>query len=140
MVRVSWFVSTTQSTTSTFQAVLITNGMDSYAVFIYECGGMEWGGAEIGWQARRLYGNNNVQEAHYLSGSVESADIGCLYSSNHSAIVYRLYRGLSTVKFHGRVILLHRAFACLVYVYILTRNAHAHILPRACQPMRKQSN
>ena len=23
---------------------------------------------------------------------------------------------------------------------IITRNAHAHILPRACQPMRKQSD
>ena len=78
-----------QSTTVTFQAVLITDGSDSYAVFIYDCGGMGWGGATIGWQdSATLY------REHYLSGS-SSADVGCLYSNSNSAIVYKLNCKLS---------------------------------------------
>ena len=73
-----------QLDTSTFQAVLITDGYDSYAVFIYQCGGMGWGGAEIGWQASR----QDVDE-HQLSGR-ESAQIGCEYSTNSSSTVFRL--------------------------------------------------
>ena len=38
-----------QSIISSFQAVLATDGQVSYAVFIYECGSMNWGGATIGW-------------------------------------------------------------------------------------------
>ena len=45
---------------------------------------MEWGGAEIGWQA------SNVHAAkHSLSGA-ESAKVGCEYSFASSAIVYIL--------------------------------------------------
>ena len=69
---------------STFQAVLITDGSSSYAVFIYDCGGMEWGGATIGWAETGFY-----YEKHYLSGS-RSASIGCKYSSNFSAVIYRI--------------------------------------------------
>ncbi|CAI8021029.1 Nidogen-1 [Geodia barretti] len=72
------------SVNSTFQAVLITDRYDSYAVFIYQCGGMGWGGAEIGWQASR----QDVDE-HQLSGR-ESAQIGCEYSTNSSSTVFRL--------------------------------------------------
>ena len=53
-------------------------------MFIYECGGMQWGGGAIGWQASSLQ-----HETHYLSGD-NSDDIGCLYSSSYSAIVYKL--------------------------------------------------
>ena len=74
-----------QIITNTFQGILITDGSDSYAVFIYECGGMEWGGGMIGWQ-----GNSSNYTSHYLSGSSHSNDIGCLYSSSYSAVVYRL--------------------------------------------------
>ena len=74
-----------QSTTNTFQGILITDGTDSYAVFIYECGGMEWGGGEIGWRD-----GSSKQVSHPLSGSSNSNDIGCLYSETYSAIVYRL--------------------------------------------------
>jgi hypothetical protein len=76
------------SVNSTFQAVLITDGYDSYAVFIYQCGGMEWGGATIGWgYSRDLY------EEHYLSEASYSNDIGCRYSSTSSAIIYDVYSG-----------------------------------------------
>ena len=74
-----------QSITNTFQGILITDGSSSYVVFVYECGGMEWGGGVIGWQASRtdFY-------THYLSRRIDSNDVGCLYSSSYSAIVYRL--------------------------------------------------
>ena len=75
-----------QSTTNTFQGILITDGTYSYAVFIYECGGMEWGGGEIGWRD-----GSSKQVSHPLSGSSNSNDIGCLYSETYSAIVYRLH-------------------------------------------------
>ena len=79
-----------QSFTNTFQGILITDGYSSYAVFIYECGGMEWGGGEIGWQA-----SYSTYKSHYLSGLSNSDDIGCLYSSSYSALVYRLECKLS---------------------------------------------
>ena len=75
----------TQFITNTFQGILITDGADSYAVFIYVCGGMEWGGGEIGWQD-----SSSDYASHYLSGSSISNDIGCLYSSSYSAVVFRL--------------------------------------------------
>ena len=73
-----------QLETVTFQAVLITDDVTSYAVFIYECGGMGWGGATIGWEA-----NGTLYREHPLSG-YSSADVGCEYSSTYSAIVYRI--------------------------------------------------
>ena len=80
-----------QFDTSTFQAVLITDDYDSYAVFIYQCGGMEWGGATIGWSYSR-----NLYEEHYLSEAYYSYDIGCTYSSTSSAIIYDVYSGKRT--------------------------------------------
>ncbi|CAI8021025.1 Alpha-tectorin [Geodia barretti] len=74
------------STTSTFQAVLITNEISSFAVFIYQCGAMEWGGATIGWAY-----SGSLYEKHFLSGS-ESARIGCEISPSYTAILYRLSR------------------------------------------------
>ncbi|CAI8034977.1 Sortilin-related receptor [Geodia barretti] len=73
--------------TSTFQAVLITDGYDSYAVFIYQCGGMGWGGAEIGWAYSSV-----LYEEHSRSGAY-SNDIGCSFSSTSSAIIYDVYSG-----------------------------------------------
>ncbi|CAI8021007.1 Vitellogenin receptor [Geodia barretti] len=73
--------------TSTFQAVLITNTIySSYVVFIYQCGGMEWGGATIGWAYSR-----DLYEEHRLSGASNSNSIGCSYSSTSSAIIYDVY-------------------------------------------------
>ena len=55
-------------------------------MFIYECGGMEWGGATIGWAY-----SSSLYEEHYLSGSSSSSNIGCRYSFTSSAIVYDVY-------------------------------------------------
>ena len=71
---------------NTFQGILIADDFStSYAVFIYECGGMDWGGATIGWQY-----NTSDYESHYLSREAKNNEIGCLYSSTYSAIFYRL--------------------------------------------------
>ena len=77
-----------QSTTNTFQGILIADGSSSYAVFIYECGGMEWGGGVIGWQA-----NTSQYNSHSLSGDSNSNDVGCLYSTTYSAVVFRIDDG-----------------------------------------------
>ena len=73
-----------------FQAILIEDISDvSYAVFIYDCGTMNWGGGVIGWQA-----SSDDYVANSLSGQSNSNDIGCLYSSRQSAIAYRLCKFL----------------------------------------------
>ena len=77
-----------QSTTNTFQGILITGAPSSYAVFVYKCGGMGWGGGVIGWQAYFSQYNS-----HYLSGKNNSNDIGCLYSSTYSAVVFKITDG-----------------------------------------------
>ena len=74
-----------QSVTNTFQSILITDGTDTYAVFIYECGAMEWGGGVIGWQA-----DPSLYVSQSSSGDSDNNEIGCQYSSSYSAIVYKL--------------------------------------------------
>ena len=74
------------SDTNTFQVILITDGTDSYAVFIYKCGGMEWDGGVIGWQA----GPTLYYNSYPMSGNYDNNAIGCLYSYTSSAIAYRL--------------------------------------------------
>ena len=74
-----------QVITSTFQAVLITDSSSSYAVFIYECGGMEWSGATIGWAD-----TTSLYEKHSLSGLSTSSNIGCTNSNFYSILAYRL--------------------------------------------------
>ena len=77
-----------QSITNTFQGILITDGSSSYAVFIYECGSMEWGGGVIGWQK-----GSSQYNSHYLSGRSDSNDVGCLYSKTYSAVVFKIDDG-----------------------------------------------
>ena len=80
----------TQYSTNTFQGILITDDSSSYAVFIYDCGSMEWGGGVIGWQE-----DLSDYNSHYLSGESDSNDVGCLYSSSFSAIVFKVNDGMS---------------------------------------------
>ena len=74
-----------QTVTNTFQGILITDGTDTFAVFIYKCGGMEWGGGVIGWQAGPSH-----YASHKSSGDSDNYNIGCLYSTSYSAVVYKL--------------------------------------------------
>ena len=60
--------------TNTFQAVMVTDGVNSYAIFIYRCGDLEWsGGATIGYGA-----SSEMFSNHRLSGTFFITVIGCL--------------------------------------------------------------
>lgn len=61
--------------TNTFQAILITNGTKSYAVFTYMCNLIEWSdAATIGFDAGgEFYAN------HPLSGQFVSNAIDCVH-------------------------------------------------------------
>ena len=60
---------------NTFQAILITNGTTTHAIYTYSCGLMEWSGyntyATIG------YNLNGEYENHFLSGSPVAHTIAC---------------------------------------------------------------
>jgi hypothetical protein len=69
--------------TNTYQAIAITDGLlHSYAVFIYECGGIQWGAeaasgsifARVGVSAA----GGRVIASHPLSGSSSVDTIDCL--------------------------------------------------------------
>ena len=49
---------------------------------------MEWGGGVIGWQA-----STSQYNSHYLSGKSISHDVGCLYSTTYSAVVFKIDDG-----------------------------------------------
>ncbi len=64
--------------TNTFQAVVITSGVESYALFTYQCGSMEWsGGATIGFNTNDTY---MYFATHRLSGTFAVNEIACLNS------------------------------------------------------------
>ena len=78
--------------TNTFQAIVITSGVESYAVFTYQCGTMEWsGGATIGFNANNTYFAN-----HRLSGSFRANEVACLNSpiTDWSNLVYQISLGI----------------------------------------------
>ncbi len=72
---------------NTYQGIVITDGLNSYAVYTYRCEELEWGdGATIGYNAAGDYFEN-----HELSGS-SATDVACLNDvfSVWSNLVYRL--------------------------------------------------
>ena len=85
-VELKLFTFCAQSNVNRFQVVLIeSTAGDTYAVFIYDCGTMMWGGGVIGWQA-----SSSDYMASDRSGQTDNNDIACSYSRRQSAIVYRL--------------------------------------------------
>lgn len=73
---------------NTFQAIAITNGMQSYAVYTYQCDLMEWPGtATIGYN-----GGPNFFENHPYSGRPDAQRVACVYlpDSNWSNLVYNI--------------------------------------------------
>ena len=79
-----------QSTTNTFQGVLITDGTTSYAVFLYYCSSMEWSGnAVIGWQVSSFRYRN-----HPLSGTSDAKQVACLNTatSSYNTVLFKLSR------------------------------------------------
>ena len=76
-----------QFTTNTFQGVLITDGSNSYAVFLYYCPSMEWSGnAVIGWQA-----SSSRYRNHPLSGNSDASEVACLNpDSSYNTVIFQL--------------------------------------------------
>ena len=73
---------------NTWQAILINNGTDSYAIFTYQCG-------DINWSRRTIIGYNAagvVYLNHPLSGVRSAGDIDCmnLPESDWTNILYNL--------------------------------------------------
>ena len=80
--------------TNTFQGIVITNGYQSFTVFTYHCGMMQWSGnAAIGFKA-----NSGLFKIHELSGS-NAKSIACqnLPTSAWSNVVYQLRKNISTL-------------------------------------------
>ena len=60
---------------------MVTNGTESFAIFIYQCGAMGWNGnATIGFNAGGTWFEN-----HPLSGTVNTNSIAC---TNYSQTVW----------------------------------------------------
>ena len=76
--------------TNSFQGVLITDGMDSYTMFIYRCGYMEWSDEPtiIGFKITLSYYQNNPYSGNYAN------NIACVNNSSLSEwnnVLYTLY-------------------------------------------------
>lgn len=74
--------------TNTYQGIVITNGQQSYALFVYQCDRMGWSGnATIGFSAA-----GNFYQNHHLSGTPNAKRIACMDMTGHveSNIVYQL--------------------------------------------------
>lgn len=73
--------------TNTFQGIVVTNGYQSFSVFIYRCGSLQWSGdAVIGFKV-----NSELLDIHALIGS-NTSTIACqnLPGSVWSNVVYQL--------------------------------------------------
>ncbi len=92
---------------NTFQGVLVTDGSVSYAVFIYNCDQMDWGGgATIGYHA-----DGDFYKNHALTGSESANEIACTNSpdSPWSNVVYRLTVSGTSNQFAIHPIVITRA-------------------------------
>ena len=72
---------------NSYQAALITDGIQSYAVFTFKCGSLGWAGeATIGFNAGGDYFEN-----HPLSGLSLSNVVACVHNdSEWNNVVYNL--------------------------------------------------
>ena len=77
--------------TNTFQGIIITDGMLSYAVFVYQCDLLQWSGlnnrhAVIGYNMNGQFMN------HPLSGIPQVSDVDCMNSpgTSWSTLVYQI--------------------------------------------------
>ena len=75
--------------TNTFQAVMVTDGNNSFAIFIYQCGDLQWSrnGTTIGFGAGSEFFSN-----HWLSGTPNVSSIACLNTpdSQFFTLLYKL--------------------------------------------------
>lgn len=84
---------------NTYQAIVITNGMESYSIFTYNCELMEWPGlwvyATVGFNARGDYYSN-----HPLTGLSNVHRIACANrpQTDWSNVVYKLSLSVDAVQ------------------------------------------
>ena len=74
--------------TNTYQGLVVTDGVQSYTIFTYNCQLMEWSGhAGIGINAGGIFHRN-----HNFSTADDAIEVACLYSpeSNWSNVMYQL--------------------------------------------------
>ncbi len=64
--------------TNTLQAVIITNGTQSYALFIYQCGSLSSSGSRTNNGTIGFNSDGSYFENHPLSGSSKLPEIACL--------------------------------------------------------------
>ena len=75
--------------TNTYQAIAITDGSQSYAVYTYRCGDLQWpGGATIGYNGGPVGG---FYENHPLSGAAANS-IACINTgvTEWSNVIYNV--------------------------------------------------
>lgn len=83
--------------TNSYQGIVITDGIESYALFIYQCGAVSWhGSATVGFNAGGTWFEN-----HPLSGTRNVASVACLNSTRSvwTNLVYKLTPGGKS-KYH----------------------------------------
>ena len=78
--------------TNTFQAVMVTDGgTNSFAIFIYRCGDLQWsGGATIGYGA-----SSEMFSNHRFSGTFFTTSIACLNTPDNQfvTLLYEITEG-----------------------------------------------
>ena len=83
---------------------MVTDGVNSYAIFIYRCGDLEWsGGATIGYGA-----SSEMFSNHRLSGTFFITVIGCLNNPDNQffTVLYEI-----TNSTEGKVTIKQYSFA-----------------------------
>lgn len=112
VIRLHYFMSYTNTIymhlqENTFQAVLITNGVDSFSVFTYNCGLIEWdnGGANtVGFSAAgQVYANEDPS----------GADLACINgnASEWSNVIYTLSMMTNITTEPGKQYITHLGLA-----------------------------
>ena len=93
--------------TNTYQAVLITNLEESYAIFTYECGELQWSGMDsfptIGFNAP----SDGTYVNHPLTAQEDATGIACSSNEhiNNVNVIYQISKGQSAVEEQKRMCL-----------------------------------
>ena len=74
---------TVLSQNNSFNALVVTDGNQSYAVFVYKCGAINWGDYfAIGFKASGIFYEN------YDLGDHNVTDIGCIEESDEEYVTH----------------------------------------------------
>lgn len=103
---------------NSWQALIITNGQESYSIFTYQCGKIQWHRSTvIGYNAAGTMFENYLSTS---AGSLNPIDISCLNlpSSNWTSILYNV-SGNSSIEPVLPPTIEPRKWICLVDSFIL---------------------